>query len=184
MTDREEQRKTRIGRVVSMKMDKTVVVAVERRVHHRLYHKSMRRVRKFVAHDEHNEYQIGDTVRLIETRPLSKTKRWRVSGLVKRYDVPDVQPSELAEPVLNVNTEPLPSVTEVEAPAEEEAPEAVAEVEAPAEEEAPEAVAEVEAPAEEETPEAVAEVEAPAEEETPEAVAEVEAPAEEEEEKL
>ena len=97
MTEREEQRKTRIGRVVSAEMNKTVVVAVERRVHHRLYHKSMRRVHKFKAHDELNEYQVGDTVRLTETRPLSKTKRWRVSALVHRDDVPEVQLLEIAK---------------------------------------------------------------------------------------
>ena len=138
MTEREEQRKTRIGRVVSAEMNKTVVVAVERRVHHRLYHKSMRRVHKFKAHDELNEYQVGDTVRLTETRPLSKTKRWRVSALVHRDDVPDVQLSEIAK------EENLKPAVEIEAPAAEEAPEAAAEEEAPAAEEAPEAAAEEE----------------------------------------
>ena len=138
MTEREEQRKTRIGRVVSAEMNKTVVVAVERRVHHRLYHKSMRRVHKFKAHDELNEYQVGDTVRLTETRPLSKTKRWRVSALVHRDDVPEVQLSEIAK------EENFKTAAEVEAPAVEEAPEAAAEVEAPAVEEEPEAAAEEE----------------------------------------
>ena len=153
MTEREEQRKTRIGRVVSAEMNKTVVVAVERRVHHRLYHKSMRRVHKFKAHDELNEYQVGDTVRLTETRPLSKTKRWRVSALVHRDDVPDVQLSEIAK------EENLKPAVEIEAPAAEEAPEAAVEIEAPAAEEAPEAAAEEEAPAAEEAPEAAAEEE-------------------------
>ena len=153
MTEREEQRKTRIGRVVSAEMNKTVVVAVERRVHHRLYHKSVRRVHKFKAHDELNEYQVGDTVRLTETRPLSKTKRWRVSALVHRDDVLGVQLSEIAK------EENLKTTAEAEAPAAEEAPEATAEAEAPAAEEAPEAAAEEEAPAAEEAPEAAAEEE-------------------------
>ena len=147
MTEREEQRKTRIGRVVSAEMNKTVVVAVERRVHHRLYHKSMRRVHKFKAHDELNEYQVGDTVRLTETRPLSKTKRWRVSALVHRDDVPEVQLSEIAKQE-NLKTAAV-----------EEAPEAAAVEEAPVVEEAPEAAAEEEAPAVEEAPEAAAEEE-------------------------
>lgn len=90
MTERTTQRKTRVGRVVSAAMDKTVVVAVERRVHHRLYHKSVRRVKKFKAHDEANEYRVGDVVRLIETRPLSRTKRWRVAQLLHRDETPEV----------------------------------------------------------------------------------------------
>ena len=84
MTEQRKQRKVRVGRVVSDAMDKTVVVAIERRVHHPLYHKSVRRVRKFKAHDEVNQYHVGDTVRLVETRPLSKTKRWRVAELIYR----------------------------------------------------------------------------------------------------
>ena len=77
MTERNE-RKTRIGKVVSDKMDKTVVVAVERLVQHPLYKKAVKKTVKFKAHDENNESHIGDTVEIMETRPLSKDKRWRV----------------------------------------------------------------------------------------------------------
>jgi small subunit ribosomal protein S17 len=78
------RRKTRTGTVVSDKMDKTVVVKVERRLAHPLYGKQVTRTKKYHAHDEKNEYNIGDVVRITETRPLSKLKRWRVSELVER----------------------------------------------------------------------------------------------------
>ena len=76
-------RKVREGLVVSDKMEKTVVVAVERQVRHELYGKSQRKTSKFVAHNENNEAKLGDTVRVVETRPLSKTKRWRVAEIVE-----------------------------------------------------------------------------------------------------
>ena len=71
-------RKELIGVVTSASMDKTIVVRVERRFRHKLYGKVMRRTRKFVAHDERNQCAVGDTVRVRESRPLSKTKRWRL----------------------------------------------------------------------------------------------------------
>ena len=77
-------RKTRVGTVVSDKMDKTVVVKVERRFPHPLYGKQVTRTKKYHAHDENNEFHVGDVVRITETRPLSKLKRWRVSELVER----------------------------------------------------------------------------------------------------
>ena len=77
-------RKTRVGRVVSDKMDKTVVVAIERRVPHPTYGKMVTRTRRLKAHDERNEAKSGDTVRIMETRPLSKDKRWRVVEIVER----------------------------------------------------------------------------------------------------
>lgn len=83
MTERNE-RKTRIGKVVSDKMDKTVVVAVERLVQHPLYKKAVKQTVKFKAHDENNESHIGDTVEIMETRPLSKEKRWRVVQIIER----------------------------------------------------------------------------------------------------
>lgn len=83
MTERNE-RKTRIGKVVSDKMDKTVVVAVERLVQHPLYKKAVKKTVKFKAHDENNESHIGDTVEIMETRPLSKDKRWRVVEILER----------------------------------------------------------------------------------------------------
>ena len=82
-TDRGE-RKIRTGVVVSEKMDKTVLVAVKQVVRHRTYGKTVRRSSKLAAHDEANDAHVGDTVRLMETRPLSKTKRWRVSEIVER----------------------------------------------------------------------------------------------------
>ena len=78
------RRKVRVGLVVSDKMDKTVTVTVERRFSHPLYGKGVKRSKKYHAHDEKNEYQVGDTVRITETRPLSKTKRWRVLELMSR----------------------------------------------------------------------------------------------------
>ena len=78
------RRKTRVGTVVSDKMNKTVVVAVERRYAHPLYGKQVTRTKKYHAHDENNEYHIGDTVRIMETRPLSKLKRWRVVEVIER----------------------------------------------------------------------------------------------------
>ncbi len=78
------RRKTRIGTVVSEKMDKTVVVAVERRYAHPLYGKQVTRTKKYHAHDEGNDYHVGDVVRIMETRPLSKLKRWRVVEAVER----------------------------------------------------------------------------------------------------
>jgi small subunit ribosomal protein S17 len=77
-------RKTRVGLVVSDKMMKTVVVSIERRVEHPVYGKMVRRTRKLKAHDEQNEAKTGDTVRIMETRPLSKDKRWRVVEIIER----------------------------------------------------------------------------------------------------
>ena len=77
-------RKTRIGKVVSDKMDKTIVVAVENHVKHPLYGKIVKKTYKLKAHDENNECGIGDTVKVMETRPLSKDKRWRLVEVVER----------------------------------------------------------------------------------------------------
>ncbi|MBF1354696.1 MAG: 30S ribosomal protein S17, partial [Megasphaera micronuciformis] len=77
-------RKVRVGKVVSDKMNKTVVVAVERKVPHALYNKPMVSTKRFKAHDENNECQIGDTVKIVETRPLSKDKCWRVVEILER----------------------------------------------------------------------------------------------------
>ena len=205
MTEARKRRKVRLGRVVSDKMDKTVVVAIERRVHHPLYGKSLRRVSKFKAHDEENTYRVGDLVRIMETRPLSRTKHWRVAELVTRVEVAEVAPSEAIEEavqqVLTLSTEetvveeaPV-AVAEAAPPVEEtvveEAPVAVAEAAPPVEEtvveEAPVAVAEAAPPVEEtvveEAPVAVAEAAPPVEEtvveEAPVAVAETAPPVEE-----
>ena len=77
-------RKTRIGTVVSDKMDKTIVVAVEDSYQHPLYKKTMKRTYKLKAHDENNECGIGDTVEVMETRPLSKDKRWRLIRIIEK----------------------------------------------------------------------------------------------------
>ncbi|MCB0259120.1 MAG: 30S ribosomal protein S17 [Calditrichaeota bacterium] len=77
-------RKTRVGIVVSDKMDKTVVVAVERLVKHPLYKKYIKQTSKFKAHDSENQCDIGDKVKIMETRPLSKTKRWRVVEIIEK----------------------------------------------------------------------------------------------------
>lgn len=78
------KRKTRIGKVVSDKMDKTIVVAVETLVRHPLYKKIIKRTTKFKAHDENNECKVGDRVLIMETRPLSKEKRWRLVEIIER----------------------------------------------------------------------------------------------------
>ncbi len=77
-------RKTRTGKVVSNKMDKTIVVAVENHVRHPLYNKIVKKTYKLKAHDENNECNIGDTVKVMETRPLSKDKRWRLVEIVEK----------------------------------------------------------------------------------------------------
>lgn len=79
-----KRRKTRVGVVTSDKSDKTVTVEVGRQFAHPLYGKQVKRTKKFHVHDETNEYKQGDVVRIVETRPLSKTKRWRVEGLIER----------------------------------------------------------------------------------------------------
>jgi small subunit ribosomal protein S17 len=77
-------RKTKVGVVVSNKMEKTINVKVERRLRHPIYGKSVKRSNKFMAHDEKNECNIGDLVRIMETRPLSKRKRWRLIEIIER----------------------------------------------------------------------------------------------------
>jgi small subunit ribosomal protein S17 len=89
------KRKVRIGTVVSDKMDKTVVVSVESVTHHRLYKKTLKKVVKYKVHNENNEGKAGDIVRIIETRPLSREKRWRVAEVVKKGEVVEVKPTEI-----------------------------------------------------------------------------------------
>ena len=84
MTENRAFRKTRIGQVVSHKMDKPIVVAIEDSVRHPLYKKTMKRTYKLKAHDENNECGIGDTVEVMETRPLSKDKRWRLIRIIEK----------------------------------------------------------------------------------------------------
>ena len=84
MSEVRGMRKTRVGVVVSDKMDKTIVVAIEDSVQHPLYKKILKRTYKLKAHDENNECGIGDRVRVMETRPLSKDKRWRVVEIIEK----------------------------------------------------------------------------------------------------
>ncbi|MFA5316383.1 MAG: 30S ribosomal protein S17 [Dehalococcoidales bacterium] len=87
--------KSRTGLVVSDRMDKTVVVAVEMSKHHPLYKKTIRRITKYKAHDEKNEAHVADKVRIIETRPLSKDKRWRVIEIIKKGELVEVSPEKI-----------------------------------------------------------------------------------------
>ena len=89
------KRKDRFGRVISNRMDKTVVVAVETPKRHPLYKKTIKRVVKYKAHDKNNECRLGDTVRIVETRPLSRQKRWRVAEIITTGEVAEVQPKEI-----------------------------------------------------------------------------------------
>ncbi|MFC1893241.1 30S ribosomal protein S17 [Chloroflexota bacterium] len=91
----QKQHKTRVGRVVSDRMDKTVVVAVETAKRHPLYQKAVRRAVKYKAHDEKNECRVGDTVRIVEARPLSRQKRWRIAEIVAGGEVVEVKPEEI-----------------------------------------------------------------------------------------
>lgn len=84
MSDSRNERKSRVGKVVSNKMDKTIVVAIQELIQHKLYKKSVKRTVKFKAHDENNQAQVGDLVSIMETRPLSKEKRWRLVQIVEK----------------------------------------------------------------------------------------------------
>jgi small subunit ribosomal protein S17 len=87
--------KSMIGMVVSTKMNKTVVVAVEKQKQHQLYRKTYRIMVKYLAHDENDACKLEDKVRIVETRPLSKLKRWRVAEILSRGEVPEVKPEEV-----------------------------------------------------------------------------------------
>lgn len=89
------RRKTKIGRVVSDKMDKTIVVSVERLTRHPLYKRVIRVTKKFAAHDEANEARVGDTVLIEESRPLSRTKRWRLVSILARAGEEQAAPAEI-----------------------------------------------------------------------------------------
>ncbi len=123
------RRKTRVGRVVSDRMDKTVVVAVEWRQMHRLYGKSVKRITKFHAHDEENVCKMGDMVNIMETRPLSRTKRWRVTSVITAGDA-----------AAGVKLQDMP---EMETAADDQADDAAVAVEAAADEVADESEAAV-----------------------------------------
>ena len=162
----ETNRKVRLGQVVGDKMDKTVVVEVSGPKRHPLYKKIIRRVVRYKAHDEKNECQVGDKVRIVETRPLSKEKRWRVDEILVKGEVVEVSPEEITQEDLE-KVIPEKKAKEKEAEAEvkaevEEEPKAEVEEKTEAKEEVKEeAKAEAEA-------EPKAEVEEKAEAETKE----------------
>ncbi len=91
----EENRKTRVGRVVGDKMEKTVVVAVETIRRHPLYDKNIKRQVRYKVHDEKKTSKTGDVVKIVETRPLSKEKRWRVAEVIIKGEVIEVKPEEI-----------------------------------------------------------------------------------------
>ncbi len=119
------RQKVRFGTVVSDKMQKTVVVAIETTKRHRLYKKTLKRTRRYKVHDENNECRLGDRVRIIETRPLSKEKHWRVAGILVRGNVAEIQPqaigAEILEPTRGSSSEDGEVETGAEEKAEEEA---------------------------------------------------------------
>lgn len=122
-------RKTREGTVVSDKMEKTVVVAVHSSIQHPLYKKTIRRVRKYMAHDEEHTAKMGDRVRIVESAPVSRHKRWKVAEVLTRVELPDIAPEaidstlvqELAAPVAPPATH-APASEPVVPPMQEEEP--------------------------------------------------------------
>ncbi len=157
------RRRAQVGVVVGNKMQKTVIIAVEKHKRHPLYKKSMRRTQRYKAHDEKGLCALGDTVRILESRPLSREKRWRVVEILARHEVAEVAPREIDQTILErIAAESPPPAAAPKKPARprkaakpaeetETPPEAAAESEA-----APEAAAEAEPEAE---PEPAAEAE-------------------------
>ncbi len=161
-------RKTREGTVVSHAMEKTVVVSVASATRHRLYKKIMRSNRNYIVHDEDGEAHRGDRVRIVESEPISKTKRWRLIEVLRQVDLPDLAPEEIDLEVIGEVKAKEEKAPEVVAPA------AAAVAETPVEQPAVEAADEAAQPAETET----TEIELPEELKTTEDVpAEPEAPA-------
>ncbi len=120
-TATKSRREQKVGRVVSNKMDKTIVVAVESLKKHRIYKRTYRQTKRFHAHDEQNTCQIGDVVRIEESRPLSKTKHWRLVEIIKRGSgiVPVAEVLAEADPDLTPAEEGNPDLTSAEDEAEE-----------------------------------------------------------------
>jgi small subunit ribosomal protein S17 len=120
-TATKSRRQQKVGRVVSNKMDKTIVVAVESLKKHRIYKRTYRQTKRFHAHDEQNSCQIGDVVRIEESRPLSKTKHWRLVEIIKRGSgiVPVAEVLAEADPDLTSAEEGEPDLASAEGEAEE-----------------------------------------------------------------
>ncbi len=140
-------RKTREGTVVSHSMEKTVVVSVASATRHRLYKKTIRRNRNYIVHDEDGEAHRGDRVRIVESEPISKTKRWRLIEVLRQVDLPDLAPEEIDLEVIGEVKAKEDKAPEVVAPA------AAAVAETPVEQPAAEAADEAAQPAETETTE-------------------------------
>jgi small subunit ribosomal protein S17 len=121
MTKERGRRKTLIGTVVSNKMDKTAVVSVERRYPHPLYHKIIKSSKRYKAHDPQNAAVLGDVVRIEETRPLSKEKRWRIAETLTRGNVADIAPREIGMPEEAMVVRQAPPAPTAAAPAAEPA---------------------------------------------------------------
>ncbi len=102
-------RKVRVGSVVSTRMDKTAVVEMVWKQRHRIYRKQMRRVTRFYVHDPDGQCRIGDTVRIQETRPISRTKHWRLLEIMSRREVADVRPIDLEGGII---IEPIPDAAD------------------------------------------------------------------------
>jgi small subunit ribosomal protein S17 len=115
VTPMRPNQKTMVGIVVSDKMDKTVVVSVQRHRQHRLYGKTLRRTTRYKAHDPNNVCKLGDTVRLVETRPISKEKRWRVLEILQHKEVAEIKPSVIGQEIERpeVEAEESPAATVV-----------------------------------------------------------------------
>ncbi len=130
-------RKSLTGVVVSNKMDKTAVVAVERRHRHRIYRKIIRTTTRYKAHDANNQAKIGDTVRIVETRPMSKDKRWRIDETMTVGSVADVAPRDIGAPAVPEELVPVGAADQAapETTAAAEEAEVVSEASEPAEEE-------------------------------------------------
>ena len=118
-----EMRKVRTGAVVRAGMEQTAVVEMVWKQRHRLYRKPMRRVTRFYVHDPLNQCRVGDTVRIQETRPISKTKRWRLLEILQRRQVAEVQPIELETDLDAAIAEPMAEVAAVEDAADDMAAE-------------------------------------------------------------
>ena len=150
------RRKSMVGTVVSTKMDKTAVVSVESRYPHPLYHKIVRYTKRYKAHDPQNAAVLGDVVRIVETRPLSKEKRWRIAETMVRGNVAELAPREIGAPEESLYRPEAPAPAALAAP---ETPVALAAPETPVALAAPETPA---ALAAHETPIALAAPETPA----------------------
>ena len=124
VTPMRPDQKTMVGVVVSDKMDKTVVVTVQRPKQHRLYGKTLRRTTRYKAHDPNNVCKLGDTVLLVETRPISKEKRWRVVEILQHKEVAEIRPSVIGQEIERPDVEAEGAPAEQIATDESESPEA------------------------------------------------------------